>query len=92
MARVIVERSFEQPEKIDELQAQEDRFAWCMQQHSVQFIRSYFSKDRRRMICEYEAPDAEAVREVQRTAGMPFDRIWTARVFDWEERAILRQP
>lgn len=85
MSRVIVERKFEDPETYDELQAQEDRFAWCLEQHRVTFIRSYFSRDRRRMICEYEAPDAEAVREVQRTAAMPFERIWTAEVFDWND-------
>ncbi len=86
MARVIVERRFDEPQAFDEIQAQEDRFAWCLEQHRVQFIRSYFSRDRRRMICEYEAPDAETVREVQRTANMPFERIWTARVFDWKNR------
>ena len=80
MSRIIVERKFDEPEAFDE-----DRFAWCLEQRRVKFIRSYFSKDRRRMICEYEAPDAEAVREVQRTASMPFERIWAAEVFDWEE-------
>jgi hypothetical protein len=85
MSRIIVERKFDEPEAFDELQAQEDRFAWCLEQRRVKFIRSYFSKDRRRMICEYEAPDAEAVRDVQRTASMPFERIWAAEVFDWEE-------
>ena len=86
MVHVIVERSFDQPETFDDIQAREDRFAWCLEQHHVKFIRSYFSKDRRRMICEYEAPDAESVRDVQRTANLPFDRIWTAKVFDWENR------
>jgi hypothetical protein len=85
MSRIIVERKFDDPESFGDLQAQEDRFAWCLEQHRVTFVRSYFSKDRRRMICEYDAPDAEAVREVQRTASMPFERIWTAEVFDWEE-------
>lgn len=85
MARVIVERLFDEPESFDDLQAQEDRFAWCLEQHRVKFIRSYFSNDRRRMVCEYEAPDAETVREVQRTAAMPFERIWTAEVFDWDD-------
>ena len=37
------------------------------------------------MICENDAPDAEAVRRVQRTASMPFERIWTATVFDWQQ-------
>ncbi|KPK16019.1 MAG: hypothetical protein AMJ62_07510 [Myxococcales bacterium SG8_38] len=84
MARVIVERAFDQPASFADIQAREDQFAWCLEQHRVKFIRSYFSKDRRRMICEYEAPDAETVREVQRTASMPFERIWTAEAFEWE--------
>lgn len=84
MARVMVERRFDEGVSFDELQAQEDAFAWCAEQHEVTFIRTYFSKDKKRMICEYDAPDAEAVRRLQRTASMPFDRIWTAVVFDWE--------
>jgi hypothetical protein len=86
MARVMVERKFGDAASFDELQARESSFAWCAEQHGVTFIRSYFSKDRKRMICEYEAPDAEAVRTLQRTASMPFERIWTAMVFDWENR------
>jgi hypothetical protein len=84
MARVMVERKFDEAASFEELQAREESFAWCAEQHRVTFIRSYFSKDRTRMICEYEAPDAEAVRALQRTAAMPFERIWTATVFDWE--------
>ncbi|MGB5704450.1 MAG: DUF4242 domain-containing protein, partial [Polyangiales bacterium] len=83
-ARVMVERKFDEGASFEELQTQEDAFAWCAEQHEVTFIRSYFSKDKKRMICEYEAPDAEAVRRLQRTASMPFDRIWTALVFDWD--------
>ncbi len=84
MARVMVERRFDEAESFEEVQAREDSFASCAQQHQVTFVRSYFSKDGKRMISEYEAPNAEAVREVQQTASMPFDRIWTAAVFDWE--------
>jgi hypothetical protein len=85
MARVIVERKFEEASSFDELQAQEESFAWCAEQHQVKFLRTYLSKDGKRMICEYEAPDAESVRRLQRTASMPFERIWTATVFDWTE-------
>lgn len=80
----MVERKFDQAASFEELQAREDSFSWCAEQHRVTFIRSYFSKDRTKMICEYEAPDAEAVRALQRTASMPFERIWTATVFHWE--------
>ena len=86
MARVMVERRFCDAASYDELQAREDSFAWCAEKHQVTFNRSYFSKERKRMICEYEAPDAEAVRKLQRTASMPFERIWTAIVFDWAAR------
>ena len=84
MARIMVERLFDESRSFEDLQAQEDAFAWCAEQHQVKFLRSYFSKDRKRMICEYEAPDAEAVRKLQRTASMPFERIWTALVFEWD--------
>jgi len=85
MRRIIVERRFEQKPDFDALQAQENAVAWCLEQHRVRFIRSYFSKDRRTMICEYEAPDAEAVRSVQRASGLPYQRIWSAEVFEWTE-------
>jgi hypothetical protein len=78
MSLVVVERSFEQPCKFEELQAQEDEGAWCLEQHSVRFIRTYFSRDKLRMICLYEAPDAESVRTAQRTIDMPVDRVWAA--------------
>jgi len=84
MAHVMVERKFDHPTSFDDLQAQEVSFSWCAEQHQVTFIRSYLSRDGRRMICEYQAPDAEAVRTLQRTARLPFERIWTATMFDWE--------
>jgi hypothetical protein len=45
----------------------------------VSFLKTYFSRDRRRMVCFYEAPDAESVRLAQEKAGLPFDRAWTSR-------------
>ncbi|MEM7434332.1 MAG: nickel-binding protein [Myxococcota bacterium] len=83
MSRIIVERSLEDAPDFATVQALEDAVAWCLEEHRVTFIRSYFSSDRKTMICEYEAPDAESVRIVQRTGKLPFERIWTAEVFDW---------
>jgi hypothetical protein len=34
------------------------------------------------MFCEFEAPDAESVRDALRSANVPFDRVWSATVFD----------
>lgn len=78
MARLIVERTFETPLGEADHKAAGDRLAPCLEVHGVRWIRSYFSADRRRMICEYEAPDAEAVRLANRSAGVTFDRVWNA--------------
>jgi hypothetical protein len=82
MARVVVERLFETPVDFGEIQAMEDRGASCRKQHRVRFLRTYFSADRRRMICCYAAPDAESVRLAQRQAGVPFERVWSAALYE----------
>lgn len=82
MPRIIVERNFEPPLTEEELRATEARMAPCLDLYHVRWIRSYWSADRRRMICEYEAPDAASVKSVQREAEARFDRIWPADVLE----------
>lgn len=77
MELVIVERRFEAPVDFAKVQASEDEHAWCLRQHDVRFLRSYFARDRQRMICLYLAPDAEAVRRVNDVAGLPYEAIWS---------------
>lgn len=80
-ANVLVAREFDEPTDFDALQALEDAGKGCLDLHRVRFVRTYFSRDRKRMICLYEAPDAESVRIAQREATMPVDRIWSFRRF-----------
>jgi hypothetical protein len=80
MPRVIVERSFETPLTQQELDAVEARMAPCLDLYNVRWIRSYWSDDRRRMICEYDAADVASVRNVQREAAAKVDRAWAADV------------
>lgn len=75
---VVVERSFAQPVAFEDIQGAEDAARWCLDKHDVAFLNTYFSIDRRRMLCFYRAPDAEAVRAAQRQAGLPFDVVWSA--------------
>lgn len=76
MHRFIVERTFSPPITDRELSAVEARMAPCLDMHDVRWVRSYMSEDRQRMICEYEARDAESVRKVQHEAQAKFDRVW----------------
>jgi hypothetical protein len=80
MSTVVVERSFAEPVAFEDIQALEDRGGWCLEAHGVRFLKTYFSRDRRRMICLYEAPDAESVRLAEGKAGMPFESAWATQV------------
>jgi hypothetical protein len=80
--RVVVERTFATPQTDADMAAVADRERGCLGIYRVTWKRSLLSDDRRRMICEYEAPDAESVRRVQRQAEADVDRIWTAEVIE----------
>ena len=73
---VIVERSFPAPDTFERLKTIVDTKAWCLEQHRVNWARSFLSTDGRRMLCFYGAPDAESVRLAQREAELPVDTVW----------------
>ncbi len=72
---VLVIRNFDEPVELKEIQAKEDKGAWCLETYQVRFCRTFFSQDRKRMICLYQAPDAESVRLAQRQAQMPLIEV-----------------
>lgn len=82
MIRIVVERSFRTPHTDEEMAAVANRERDCLGINRVAWKRTLLSEDRLRMICEYEAPDAESVRRVQRQAEAQADRIWTAEVIE----------
>jgi hypothetical protein len=84
-ANVVVERRFEEPVALESVQALEDAADWCLRQHKVTFLRTYFSADRRNMLCLYQAPDAESVRVAQQQANMPFDRVWACQNYTLDD-------
>jgi hypothetical protein len=75
-ANVLVERSFDDPVTLQDIQLIEDAGISCLETRNVRFIRTFFSADQKRMICLYQAPDAESVRQAQREAGVPFEHAW----------------
>ncbi len=85
MARVVVEQVFDPPMSDDDYAAFAKRLDPCLELRRGQWRRSYVSPDKTRMTCEFEAPDAESVREAMRAAGLKFERVWTAEVFAVED-------
>ena len=56
----------------------------CLELQAARWMRSYITADGRRALCEFEAPDAESVREAFLLAGQPFDRAWVPQAF-WRD-------
>lgn len=75
MPRYIIEREVGTLTRED-LDAAGRRSVQVLSQMSgVVWIRSYVSDIDGKIYCEYDAPDADAVREHARLAGLPADRI-----------------
>lgn len=81
MPSMVVEQIFDRPLTPEDLNAMARRVDPCLEAHGATWVRSYISADGKRVICEFEAADAEKVRESYRSAGVEFERVWTAQVF-----------
>ena len=82
MPHIILERSFDPPITADKVRAGVAAVGWCLDLHRVRHVASYLSSDGRRMICLFEAPDAEAVRQVMGRLKAPYERVWSATVHE----------
>ena len=82
MPYIIVEYDFDPPATEEILAQWSSALDPCISIRHVNRLRSVFSVDRRRGYCEFEAPDAETVREAYRSARVPFRSVWAADLFD----------
>jgi len=85
MARVMAEQVFQQPMTDEQLLAFSKRLDPCLEVRRGAWRRSTLAIDRLRMVCEFEAPDSEAVREAFRASAIAYERVWTAHVFAVED-------
>jgi hypothetical protein len=74
---VLVERRFEQPVELGDIKSLAIAGSRCFEAYDVHFLKTFFSRDGRRMLCLYQAPDAEAVRIAESQAKVPYERAWT---------------
>ncbi|HVJ92435.1 MAG TPA: nickel-binding protein [Labilithrix sp.] len=75
---VLVERAFAEPVPPAMFEALLASGEGCLRTNQVNFLFTNLSFDRMRMICVYQAPDAEAVRRANRQLGVPVSSVWTA--------------
>jgi hypothetical protein len=81
MECVVVERLFDPGVTLQDVRLLDESSAWCKETYGIRLLQSYVSADGKRVICVYEAPDAEAVRVANRQAGAPFEIAWKAAVY-----------
>jgi hypothetical protein len=82
LQRIVVERSFDTPQTDADMKLVADRERPCLAAYQASWKRSVISADRKRMVCEYEAADAETMRRIQREAGAEFDKVWVGEVIE----------
>jgi hypothetical protein len=77
----MVERQFSPPLTEAQFKAGGEALDPCIEARDIKHLASHFASDGSRCVCIFEAADAERVREANRTAGIPFERVWQARTF-----------
>jgi hypothetical protein len=80
MSLVIVETLAESPLTPESPTETDLRVLACLAERHATWRYSLLSRDRLRMICTFDAPDAESVRESFRKGGGFFSRIWAAEL------------
>jgi len=78
---VLVEYQLPPEAEVEPMARRIDR---CLEARGGRWMRSYIAPDGRHAVCEFQAPDAESVREAFRLAGQPIERAWVASLY-WRE-------
>lgn len=80
--RVVVQRELPMEATIELVRELAGPGRDCIEARKGAPVESLLSKDGRRMVCCYVAPDAESVREANREAQLPVLRAWPATVLE----------
>jgi len=83
MPYLIVEYRFDPPLSDESLRGAFDALKPCLEIRNIRRLRSWLAEDRRRMICEYHAPDAQTVREAYQAAKVPYVSVWPGQLFEF---------
>jgi hypothetical protein len=77
---MVVESVYPEALTPDQWQANQDSLQAYFVGKGVEWVKSYLSLNRTRGFCELYAPDAEVIQTAYRQVGVPFHRVWSAKV------------
>jgi hypothetical protein len=82
MIHIVIECEYDTPFDKKTWFETDQRLLPCLESYGAKWLRSQISIDGKHTLCEFEAPDAEAVRAAYRKSGVAFKRAWIAEVID----------
>lgn len=82
MSLILVENSYDPPVSREDFLRGDEGLHRCMDVRGIRWLRSLLSPDGTRSVCQFEADDAETVREAFRSSAVPFGRIWAAELIE----------
>jgi hypothetical protein len=82
MPHFIVEYAFDPPLSDADFNGASARLKPCLEMRNIRRLRTWLADDRMRMLCEYEAADAQTVREAYRSAQVQYARVWSAKLYE----------
>lgn len=80
MTDVFYLRPVDPPINLEDLPGMIQYAAGCFDLHHVDWKHSFLSADGRRMLCWYQAPDAESARLALRELGSNLHAVWAGKV------------
>jgi hypothetical protein len=76
-----MERIFAEPPSDEELEKMKLTTEACLEVNDATRIQTLASLDRKRFICIFEGRDLSSVRRAIESAGVNYERMWTADTF-----------
>jgi len=83
MPYLIVQYNFDPPLTDESLRKAFDALKPCLEMRGIRRLRTWLADDRRRMICEYQAADAQTVRDAYQSANVGYGHIWAGQLFEF---------
>lgn len=81
MALFVMEKTFDSPASDDLVDAMRRATETCFEINDMVRRVTYASTDRLRFVCVMEARDLATARRALESAGMSYDRLWSATSF-----------
>jgi hypothetical protein len=83
MRHIVVESLYEPPLTEVAMSAAFERLEPLLRQSGIVRLRVWVADDRTRAVGEFEAPDIQTLADAYERARVPFARIWSGKIYEF---------